>query len=212
MPIKEAINFYTEWFEYFHKEKPAKPATKQSHESQDSHEKTFAERMNQEYEMKQYEDQLSRWMSKALLHSEKVRLKFFSILKFPMGGWMCDFSDIDRLDETDDMEEEEQQSESMNIDDSKSDTTSGNMNAQARLNQLHELRKFYLPNVCFILVDMLSKMNQHKELIRLSDLIASEMYKLYALFDKTQLRLLLNKIANASISLLDSNSDYLGYN
>jgi hypothetical protein len=176
--------------------------------------------MNQEYEMKQYESQLNRWMSRATLLSEKSRVKFFSVLRFPMGGWMKDFETDS--DETDDMEEEDEANEEQqhhqnammnpNDDNSNNSENTKKMSAQLRVAQLNELRKFYLPNICFVLIDMLNKMSHHKELLRLADLVASEHYKLYVLFEKKQMRSFLNKITNSSINLLDSNSDYLGYN
>lgn len=84
--------------------------------------------------------------------------------------------------------------------------------AQARRSQMKALGKLYLPNVCFVLVDMLSKMNLNKDLIKMSDLVASENYKLYMLFEAKQLKCLVSKISDASISLLDEGGDFLGYN
>ena len=83
---------------------------------------------------------------------------------------------------------------------------------QIRRSQMNSLRKLYLPNVCFVLSDMLCKMNLHKDIIKISDLIASENFKLYVLFEKNQWKCLINKNADASISLLDEGGDYLGYN
>jgi len=78
--------------------------------------------------------------------------------------------------------------------------------------QLDALRKLYLPNICFVLLDMLAKMKLNKDLIRMVDLVAGEKLKLYSYFDSRQLGAFLNKIADASIGLLDDNADFLGYN
>lgn len=202
---------YNEWFDFFHKGKPSKPTSR--FESGDTviHDQTFAEKMSHDYQMKEYEENTSRWYSKALKYSEQVKAKFSNVLKFPFGGWMCDIKGFEEsVDE--DNDEIEMDDEDMNTEMDESDNQNGrNMEIKRRNNQMQELRKFYLPNMCFILLDMMTKMNLNKELIRLGDLIASENYKLYSLFDNQQLRIFLNKIADSSIILLDSKKDYLGY-
>ena len=52
---------------------------------------------------------------------------------------------------------------------------------------------------------MLDKMELHRDLLRLSDLIAAEDHCLYKLFDAGKLSSLLSRLADASIRLLDSN-------
>lgn len=225
----EAINLYNDWFEFYHKEKPIKPISKfDSNGDSAGQEQSFADRMAFDYQMKQYEDSVSRWYSKASMYTEKVKAKFFGVLKFPFGGWMVDVERndshfIDEEDESNDdgssdenlMSEEDNETDAkMNMDGDEQDRNRKSLkNSRGqRKNFLIKLRKLYLPNICFVLLDMLNKMNLNKELIRLSDLIASENYKLYNLFENQQLRCLLNKIADASINLLDSNLDYLGYN
>ncbi len=181
-------------------------------------EQSFADRMAFDYQMKQYEDSMSRWYSKALMYQEKVKAKFFAVLKFPFGGWMVDIDkndfQIDEEDNGDLIDNEDQMSDEDNEDDDgmKIDNPKQLKNNNERRKCLQNLRKIYLPNIFFVLLDMLSKMNLNKELIRLSDLVSSDNYKLYALFENQQLKTLLNKIADASINLLDSNLDYLGYN
>ena len=51
----------------------------------------------------------------------------------------------------------------------------------------------------------------HRDLLRISDLIFSEEYCLYKLFDALKLRSMLSRLADASIRLPDVNKDYLGY-
>lgn len=53
----------------------------------------FAERIAYDYQLKQYEDLLGRWSSKAKIYCDKARSKFMSLLKFPFGGWMVDTVD-----------------------------------------------------------------------------------------------------------------------
>lgn len=230
---KEAIKFYNEWFEYFHKEKPQKPTTttsampidqQQANEVSGGGEKTFAERMTHDYQLKQYDDLLARWYSKAALYCERVRAKFIGVLKFPHGGWMCDLNlgggEDDGLhsEEDDDEEAAAALSDDENMSDDQDDDVEHNTKPrtggkkQQRREQMHELRKLYLPTICFAMLDTLNKMNMNKELIKLADLVAAKNYKLYDLFEIEQLRCWLFKFADASISLIDANSDYLGYN
>ena len=208
----DAIGLYNEWFEFFHKEKPVKPKheTDAARQTSGNDQQSFAERMAHDYQLKQYEDLSNRWYSKALLYSEKVRVKLLSVLKFPVNGWMVDI-DSDRHELIDDDEDENENESNMDEDTERSGNVT-KIDGNTRAAQLNGLRKFYLPNICFLLADMLNKMNLNKELIRLSDLVASENYKLYNLFEKQQMRSFLKKISNASITLLDSNIDYLGYN
>jgi nuclear pore complex protein Nup107 len=225
----EAVNIYNDWFEFYHREKPVKPMPKfdldlaQTNQQQSGMDQSniFAERIAYDYQLKQYQDLLTRWNSKAKIYCDKSRLKFYSLLKFPFLGWMVDIkqsesfniSDDDDDDDDDNESEEESGDAIMNEDGGDSvmkSTEPVNENKQ-RLKQMKNLRRVYLPNVCFVLIDMLSKMKLNKELIRVSDVVAAEHYKLYTLFDTKQIKCLLNKIADASIALLDEDSDLLGY-
>ena len=58
--------------------------------------------MAYDYQLKQYDDLSARWYSKAFLFSEKVKTKFFSVLKFPFGGWMCEIKDFNSIDTIED--------------------------------------------------------------------------------------------------------------
>lgn len=206
--MKESINLYNEWFEIFHKEKPCKSISK--YMDSVHYERTFAEKISSDYEKKNLEDNSFRWYSKALKYCEQVKDKFMSVLKFPLGGWMCDIKDLD--DSLNGSKEIEMNEENMNIEFNETvNENTRNVETKRRKIQMEELRKFYLPNMCFILLDMMTKMNLNKDLIRLSELIACETYNLYSLFDNQQLKILLNKIADSSIILLDSNKDYLGF-
>ena len=121
------------------------------------------------------------------MYQEKVKAKFFGVLKFPFGGWMVDVDrnaefQIDDEGENDDelIDDEDQMSDE---DNEQQDGTKISSTKQRKLDNqrrkcLQNMRKIYLPNICFVLLDMLSKMNLNKELIRLSDLVASDNYKL----------------------------------
>lgn len=239
----EAVNIYNDWFEYFHREKPVKPLPKfdidlaqqnQPAANGIDQSNVFAERIAYDYQLKQYEDLLARWNSKAKIYCDKAKVKFTSLLKFPFRGWMMDvkpFETDDNISDDEDEEEEDDDVEEENDEGSDSEMridheTDGDSvmlpaksvrkkttinETKKRRAQLKSLRQLYLPNVCFVLVDMFSKMKLSKDLIRVSDLIASEQYKLYALFDAKQLKCFLNKVSDASITLLDEAEDFLGY-
>lgn len=209
----EAVNVYNEWFEFFHREKPVKPVPKfdldqaQLNQQQSGLDQSnvFAERIAYDYQLKQYEDLLGRWNSKAKIYCDKARSKFMSLLKFPFGGWMVDTVDPE-ADENMEDEVDELDGDSM------MQPAETRNEGQIRRLQMKALRKMYLPNVSFVLTDMLSKMKFNKDLIKISDLVASENYKLYTLFEAKQMKCLISKVADASICLLDEGGDYLGYN
>lgn len=262
----EAINLYNEWFEHFYKEKPAKPVSSAaalndgeqagsgSSDPSQAATSNFAERIAMDYQLKQYEDVKARWYAKALQNCSRVKGKFFSVLRFPHGGWMCDSRAMSD-DSTDSDDQEEAGAKNSNTamgedcissdddediegdadmkcedeDDENSSvavvkkprrfsraeqhSTGGQHPNQTkeRIGQLIELRKLYLPSIFFLLADMLNKMELFDEIIKLSDLIASSNYNLHTLFTSSQLKSILNKIADASTNLLDKNRDYLGY-
>ena len=212
--MKESVNLYNDWFDYYHKERPAKPDSDKPLADKGN---IFAERIANDYQLKQYKDLLDRWNSKSKMYCDKVKCKFISLLKFPFGGWMSEI--VDGPNGANEEEEDDENNDTeMNIDENDDVTMITNSNddsknnSKKRLAEMKSLRKFYLPNVCFVLVDMFCKMNMNKDLIRLSDLIACENYKIYKLFDQKQLKVFLNKVCDASILLLDENGDYLGYN
>jgi hypothetical protein len=213
----------------------------------------FAERIAQDYQLKQYEDLKNRWYNATLSRTDKVKGKLYGLLRYPMGGWMVDMKqsqlssenitskadreNIEMEEDSDEMTDDENGSElesdyyeeendedntqedSMNLDMDESDFDSvmskkGKENSRAlqnkrnqlkkRKRQLIALRRLYLPNLCFVLIDMLSKMDLNTELIRVNDVITSETYGLASLFEKNQLKSFLSKVADTSIALLDA--------
>lgn len=196
----EAVNLYNDWFDFFHKDKPIKPMPKfdldqaQLSQQQSGMDKSnvFAERISYDYQLKQYEDLLVRWNSKAKIYCEKARSKFMGLLKFPFGGWMHDVPINTDQNDLNEMDQDE-------------------VEIDARRIQMKALGKLYLPNVCFVLVDMLGGMGMNRELIKMSDLIASESYRLYELFEGRQWQCLVSRLADASICLMDEGGDYMGY-
>jgi nuclear pore complex protein Nup107 len=199
----EGINCFNEWFEGFN-QKPAKQAEAESSLSINTTTSTtlsFSDRITYDYQQKQYDDQLAKWSAKTQQLCDKAKKKLYGILMFPNGGWMTDALKDSLIDDDD-------EDERMMTGDGDDESA---RNDKVRLSQMHALRKFYIPYMCFVLCEMLNKSNLNKEQLKLVDLIASENYKLYELFDKAQLRTLLLKSANASIHLLDTKFDFMGY-
>jgi len=191
------MNCFNKWIEFFN-QKPNK-----LNHSETSFAGSFADRMANDYQQKHFDDTISKWNTKALQCCNEAKEKFFNILTFPSGGWM-----IDMFDEKE-MKEDENDDE-MNC--SNSSNESAKREDSVRLNQMVAIRKLYIPYICIILCEMFSKMGLDKELIEISDIVASERYKLYDLFDLSQMKSLLNKIALASVQLLENNKfDFLGY-
>lgn len=190
------MNSFNEWLEYYN-QKPSNPSSAQ--DTNETYSASFADRIAHDYQQKQFDDLLMKWNARALELCDKTRRKFLNILTFPNGGWMVN-SDLNKTTidgiEDDDMEQEENESK---------------RDDNVRDEQLKAIRKLYIPYMCFVLCELLNKMNLYKELINVSDVCASELYQLYKLFDKSQLKLLLNKISNASIQLIDVNCDFLGF-
>jgi hypothetical protein len=197
---------FNEWVELFN-QKPIKSSPLDAEHSTAS---SFADRMAVDYQQKQFDDLISKWNSKAHQFCCKVKEKFFNILTFPTGGWMIDMSEDEGL--KDDKSIEENAMEDDDDDDTMNGSSCSKRDDAVRKSQLHALRKLYIPYICLILCEMLSKMGLNKELIRVGDIVASELYKLYDLFDLSQMKCFLNKIAAASVQLLEINkSDFLGY-
>ena len=195
------MNCFNKWIEFFN-QKPSKSTENQNEIFAGS----FADRMANDYQQKQFDDTISKWNTKALQYCNEAKEKFFNILTFPTGGWMIDMFDIKENDEMDNNDVDD----TMNCSNSSNESTK--REDDVRLNQMIAIRKLYIPYICIILCEMFSKMGLDKELIQISDIVASEFYKLYDLFYLSQMKSLLNKIALASVQLLENNKfDFLGY-
>lgn len=184
------MSTFNEWFDN-HNKRPQKTTT-------DLQVSSFSDRITQDFHQKQFESLVAQWEFKSKTLCDKALRKFMNVLTFPNGGWMIDQTDNDEEHNTSDEFESDRSKEARQED-------------KHRHKQMETLRKLFIPYVCFVLCEMLYKMNQHKEVIRLSDIIASEHYKLFELFDPNQLRNLLNKFTDSSIQLVDSKYDIFGY-
>ena len=160
--------------------------------------------MAHDYQHKQHEDLISKWNTNTLQLCNEAKEKFFNILTFPTNGWMVDMFVV--------MEENEMEDSDDTMNCSTSSNQSSKREDNVRLNQMNAIRKLYIPYICIVLCEMFSKMGLNKELIQIGNIVASESHKIYDLFDLSQMKSLLNKIALASVQLLENNkSDFLGY-
>uniref|UniRef100_A0A9L0KCI0 Nuclear pore complex protein n=1 Tax=Equus asinus TaxID=9793 RepID=A0A9L0KCI0_EQUAS len=80
-----------------------------------------------------------------------------------------------------------------------------------RTHQMVLLRKLCLPMLCFLLHTILHSTGQYQECLQLADMVSSERHKLYLVFSKEELRKLLQKLRESSLTLLDQGLDPLGY-
>ncbi|KAI1285226.1 Nuclear pore complex protein [Halotydeus destructor] len=80
-----------------------------------------------------------------------------------------------------------------------------------RSSQLEMLRKQFIPQLSFILHSVLTASNNIKESIQLADVIASEDYQLYNEFTQEQLKDLLRRFRESSLTGMSEAMDYLGY-
>ncbi|XP_035258434.1 nuclear pore complex protein Nup107 [Anguilla anguilla] len=80
-----------------------------------------------------------------------------------------------------------------------------------RSHQMALLRQLCLPMMAFLLQSVLHSTKQHRESLRLADIIASEQHRLYQVFSKEELSKFLQKLRESSLLLLDQGLDPLGY-
>ncbi|KAK2172581.1 hypothetical protein NP493_941g02002 [Ridgeia piscesae] len=80
-----------------------------------------------------------------------------------------------------------------------------------RMHQMRLLRQLCLPPLCFLLHTILHSTEQLNKCLQLADVIASEQYKLYQVFQRAELQKFLQKLRESSIALLDTGCDALGY-
>lgn len=141
----------------------------------------FKEKVAHEHKEKKYEVDYDIWKGHLDALTAEVKERIYNVLLFVDGGWMVDVRE--------DLEEEDCE----------------------RAIQMISLRKLCLPMMCFLLHTVLHNTEQYQECLRLADLISSKQHSLYKAFSKEELRKLLYKLRESSLSLLDQDLDPLGY-
>ncbi|XP_017881019.1 nuclear pore complex protein Nup107 [Ceratina calcarata] len=146
---------------------------------------TFTEKVAYEHKMAQYNAEMERWKSTMQHHTKAVKQLLFNVLLFPDGGWLVDSNNND--------------SDEPHADD------------LSREHQMEKLREFCIPKITLLLHSVMSEMNEHAECIQLADILASEQYQLYKVFQKGRLREVFKKICESSLVLMDQKKDPWGY-
>lgn len=82
---------------------------------------------------------------------------------------------------------------------------------ESRTVQMSRLRQLCLPTLCLLLHKVLHTTEQYKECLQLADIIASDEYELYKVFQPEQLQKLLQRLLESSVALLDRGLNPLGY-
>lgn len=80
-----------------------------------------------------------------------------------------------------------------------------------RARELSLLRHICLPALCFLLHKVLHTTEQYRECVQFADVIVSEAYHLYNVFQPEELQKLLQLIRDSAVMLLDNGFDPLGY-
>lgn len=143
---------------------------------------TFTEKVAYEHKKAQYNIEMERWTSTMQHHTKAVKQLLFNVLLFPDGGWLVD-SNNNNNDEPCTPEE------------------------ISRDHQMEKLREVCIPKITLLLHSVMSEMNEHAECIQLADILASEQYQLYKVFQKGRLREVFKKICESSLVLMDQKKD-----
>ncbi|CAK9799994.1 Nuclear pore complex protein Nup107 [Anthophora plagiata] len=146
---------------------------------------TFTDKVAYDHKKAQYNVEMERWKATMQHHTKAVKQLLFNVLLFPDGGWLVDSNNYS--DESLTQEEE------------------------SREHQMEILRQLCIPKITLLLHSVMSEMNEHAGCIQLADILASEQYQLYKVFQKGRLREVFKKICESSITLMDQKKDPWGY-
>ena len=146
---------------------------------------TFTEKVAYEHKQAQYNAEMERWKTTMQHHTKAVKQLLYNVLLFPDGGWLVDSNN--NGDESCTPEE------------------------ISRERQMEKLRELCIPKITLLLHSVMSEMNEHAGCIQLADILASEQYQLYKVFQKGRLREVFKKICESSLVLMDQKKDPWGY-
>lgn len=176
-----AIDGYNEWIDFFYNKKPKPPTSTQGN--------NFAEKAASDHQEQIYQQDLARW--KTLLKEQTILTRdlIINVILFPDKGWLMDGDDLQ-------------------IEFTSEDDVSAWDN---RKNQMDNLRKIHIPDIVALLHKILTLAEEHRECLRLCDVIASEQNQLYQVFSKHKLSEFLSKMAESSLALLNEKLDPFGF-
>lgn len=150
---------------------------------------TFSDKVHHEQRSAQVEQQKARWKNTIFHQSRHTKNLLYSTLLFP-GGWLQDESDSTSSNNFTQEEKEE------------------------RAKQLDTLRRLCIPEVTILILKILQSnddVDNHKEAVKISNLIAGENRGLYKVFTKNKLLEVLDRIKESSLLLLEKGKDIFGY-
>lgn len=141
----------------------------------------FSEKVAHEQRSKSYTMELQRWKDLVSALAKEVEKHVYNVLLFVDGGWMVDQRHDDEDEDT------------------------------PRRRQMAALRRLCIPQLTFLLHQALEQSDLARDCMTLLDVVASEKNGLYREFGKEELRTLLRRSRSASLALLNSGHDALGY-
>lgn len=178
----EAIEGFATWYRHFISGQPKDVEPLQSDAS-------FSDKVYHEQRCAQVEQQKERWSNAVLHQSRHTKSLLYNVLIFP-GGWLQDESGNTTSSKFTDQEKED------------------------RLKQLENLRRLCIPEVVILILKILQStddVENHKEAVKISDMIAAENRCLYKVFTKNKLIEILERIKESSLLLIEKGRDMFGY-
>lgn len=178
----EALEGFATWYRHFISGQPKDVEQLHSDAS-------FSDKVYHEQRCAQVEQQKARWNNVVLHQSRHTKSLLYNVLVFP-GGWLQDESDT---------------------------TTSSKFTEEEnkdRLKQMENLRRLCIPEVVILILKILQStddVDNHKEAVKLSDMIANENRCLYKVFTKNKLMEILERIKESNLLLIEKGRDMFGY-
>ncbi|XP_075975279.1 nuclear pore complex protein Nup107 [Anticarsia gemmatalis] len=178
----EALEGFATWYRHFISGQPKDVEPLQSDAS-------FSDKVHHEQRCAQVEQQKARWLNAVQHQARHTKNLLYNVLLFP-GGWLQDENDSTTSQKFNDDEKQE------------------------RSKQLETLRRLCIPEVVILILKILQSndnIEDHKEAVKLSNLIAGENRCLYKVFTKNKLMEFLERIKESSLLLLEKGRDMFGY-
>ncbi|CAH1286822.1 unnamed protein product [Chrysodeixis includens] len=178
----DALEGFATWYRHFISGQPKEVEPLPS-------DATFSDKVHHEQRCAQVEQQKARWLNAVSHQARHTKNLLYNVLIFP-GGWLQDESDSTTSQKFDDDEKQE------------------------RAKQLETLRRLCIPEVVILILKILQSnedIENHKEAVDLSTIIAGENRCLYKVFTKSKLMEILDRIKESSILLIEKGRDMFGY-
>jgi len=143
----------------------------------------FTDKMAFEHRTRAFESEMMQWREILKRQAAFTADKLRNVVLFPDGGWMKD----------------------------PEGPSSSNEEAVSRTQELAALRRVMVPQVCLLLLRVLSSSGLLSEAIQVADLVASDIYQLHMDFNSQQMTDLMHRVTETSVSALNEGLDPFGY-